>query len=255
VELSAATPFDAIYTSAPSDVGIKQATLTGMIQVNRIGTSTFTVVADEMITDEELHELGALSAGSLGIAAGQMTGAGANDFVAYRITSGMIGRKHNNILTGPDGSSGEDDEHLVGYEMEDIPRGQSPPTEATTPDFVLPAPTKSGAGNLVITVNGAVQTTDSANPTQTSDVELWDRDGGIYPDDNLVEWNMTVNHPAGVWNGLLIPYSSTASLYLDGGGNVRGPHGTSDENPAQVYQKLIEPGFTFNVKSSTITVP
>lgn len=254
VELSAATPFDATYTSDPSDVGIKPAILTGMIQVNRIGTPTFTVVADE-ITDEDLHELGALAAGSLGIAAGQMTGAGANDFVAYRITSGTIGRKHKNILTGPDGTSGEDDDHLVGYAMADIPGGQSPPTEAATPDFVLPAPTKGGAGNLLITVNGSVQTTDAGNPTQTSEVQLWDQDGGIDPDDKLVEWNMTVNHPAGVWNGLLIPYSSFTTLYLDGGGNVRGADGTSDENPAQVYQKLIEPGITPNVDSSTITVP
>ena len=58
-------------------------------------------------------------------------------------------------------------------------------------------------------------------------------------------------HPPGAWDGLLVPYSTSAALFVNGDGWVAGSNDHSGENPAQVYQYLIGP----DESSDTITVP
>jgi hypothetical protein len=114
---------------------------------------------------------------------------------------------------------------------------QSPPTTVTLSEFVLPRPILSGAGNLTVTLIGAVETR-GPGPNQTDTVELWDEDFG--PDDRLESRTVTITHPNGAWPGLLIPYSVTVTLSLDGNGNVRGTLNSSGETRPQLYQYLIE---------------
>jgi hypothetical protein len=257
-ELSPAFPFTATFGTAPAQVGIQPVELTGMIRFGQIGTANFTLIVDE-VEDEIMEKLGAVTLAQLNIAPGQLAGAGANDWVAFRVTHGRIGRPQSQSITGPDpgdGDTGTDGDHLIGYEMSELPDGQSPGTLATTPAYVLPPPTKGGPGNLTITFTGAVQTQNAGTGTQNIEVRILDNDPGINPDETLEIRNFAVAHPAGgVWNDLLIPYSSLVVLFLDGGGNVAGINDSSDENPAQIYQLLIEPGFTSNPESTTITVP
>jgi len=258
VELSDISPFEATYTTNPSDVGIKQVVLTGMIRKNRIGQATFEIVIDSDLYDTTLHNLGSLTESGLGIALDQLLDVGDNDYVAYRITSGKIGRKHNGTLTGPNGEGFYHDsgKYLVGYEMADLPGGQSPPTIARTPEFKLPAPVLLNSDGITywVTVNGAVETAESGQ--QHVHFQLWDEDVG--EDDDKLDETIGPDHfvfprPDGVWDGLLIPYSTSIGLYLDDDDHVRGQTGSSGEKPAQVYQILID-GY-HSTRSAVISVP
>jgi len=58
---------------------------------------------------------------TLHISAEQECGAGPGDYVAFKITSGRIGRKHDNVVTGPDGQGIDDSSHALIFKMADIP--------------------------------------------------------------------------------------------------------------------------------------
>jgi hypothetical protein len=70
-------------------------------------------------------------------------------------------------------------------------------------------------------------------------LQLWD-DDGLFGDDLLHTIPLAVTHPATVWDGLLIPYSTTALLAINASGHVGGNAGDSDEVQAQVYQYIVE---------------
>ena len=83
---------------------------------------------------------------------------------------------------------------------------------------------------------------------------LYDDDGDV-GDDPLANAYFLINHPAGTWDDVLLPYEIVIGLFLDNQGNVAGQYGSSGENSAQVYQYLIQPGLAPNMSSATITVP
>lgn len=255
VELPTTESGEVIWRSDPIGAGIHVPVLTGMIKVSNIGTTNFRIVADEL-DDDELDNLGAIPLAGLNIAPSQLVGAGLNDWVAFRNSSGQIGRRQDQYLTGPDGDSdsgygGNDNEFYVGYEMADLPGGQSPPLKVIVPEYVLPAPTAGGTGGLAVTFTGTVETQNAGTGLQTLDVRLYDQDGGLNPDDLLQSRSFNLLHPTDVWDGLLIPYSNTLTLFLDSNGDVSGTEGTSGENPAQVYQYLVEAQAT----SAAVNVP
>jgi len=256
VELSPTNPHEATFGTDSTQVGPRPITLTGMIRVNQIGTATFTIVADEVF-DETLHNLGALPQASLGIAPGQLAGAAGSDYVAHRITSGRVGRRQEQELTGPDGGTSEALEHFIGYESPAVPgTAQSPPTKVTLPVYVLAPLTKGGPGNLTVSFTGAAETRNAGTGTQTNTVNIIDDDGAFNPNETLQIVNQVIPHPANVWNGVLIPYSGSVVLFLNGSGYVAGANDSSDEAPpAELFQELIEPGLVSNPSSATILVP
>ncbi|MBI4028738.1 MAG: hypothetical protein HY360_27420, partial [Verrucomicrobia bacterium] len=244
----------ASFGTAPNQVGIRPTALTGMIRQGAINTTAFSILVDRALTDTTLHSLGILNLAQLQINDPQPQ---ANDHAPYRITLGRIGRRHLGKLTGPNGAvSSAAGSDFVGYASAAIPSGggQSPPTTVLLPDFVLPAPIKGGPGNLTLTLSGAAETRQANLAGQINHVRVYDRDQLLNPDDLLGVLNVNTPHPANVWNGLLIPYSTTLQLFINNG-KVAGPQGSSGENPAQVYQKLIEPGGAPDSESDTVTVP
>ena len=102
--------------------------------------------------------------------------------------------------------------------------------------------------------------------SQTNTLELYDEDlgGGLDPDlgpfdstidDLLQDVNITIAHPAGVWDGLLIPYTQIVTMTRTAGGDVQGADGSSGEGTAEIYQYMIEPGLVPNQQSNPINVP
>lgn len=84
--------------------------------------------------------------------------------------------------------------------------------------------------------------TPSGTGSQINTVQLWDVDNATLDpfDDLLDSRTVTINHPPGAWDGLLIPYQTTVLLVM-AAGEVRGNNDTSGEASAQVYQYLVEP--------------
>jgi hypothetical protein len=202
--------------------------------------------------------MGALAAAQLHVPASDLFAAAADDYVTFHISSGRLGRRYSNRLIGPTGHSDEDNNALVVYQTAEIPGGQSPPARASVPAFSLPAPTKGGQGNLEVSVAGAVEAkgVGGAQP-QKAEVALY-HDNLI--SDTLLEVlghppaaagaKVPVPHPALVFDGLLLPYSETATLTVVEG-QVSGAAGSSGANPANVYQKLED----HSVSSTSVAVP
>jgi len=245
------------WTSDPADVGPKAVALTGMIQNGCLGTADVDIISNE-ISDNYLDRLGTVATAAMGVPGGAVA-PNQDTWVPFRITMGRLGRSRDHI-NGPDGTSAydADDDTYVAYEIDvtggyagfEAPDGQSPSTIVIAPEFELPLPTNVG---LVVTATGAVQTRNAAAANQTN--ELWLVDDDDYNDDEIDKRTITVPHPAGIWDGLLIPYSATTTLTINGSGYVTGNTDHSGENPAQIMQYIIEPGWTSNTYSETIDVP
>lgn len=253
--------YPGMFGTKPNEVGLRRIELTGMIRVGRIGAENFRIRSIHG-ADSDLHDMGALPAADLHVPAGDVAGSGADDYVTFRMSSGRIGRRFSNRVIGPTGESAvvnPNSDALMVYRMAEIPGGQSPPARASVPNFVLPPPTKGGAGNLTVSVDGAVEARGVGGAAvQTAEVRLYHNNAIFF--DKLLEVlgpppaalgaKVAVPHPAGAFNGLLVPYDANATLSIVGGG-VQGGAGSSGVNPAAVYQYLLD-----HDKSSTdIAVP
>jgi hypothetical protein len=156
-----------------TSVGIKRPVLTGMIKIADIGVTDFTIAG--LAPDStgrytyRLQDLGLLQFPSLNIAQGQATGAKTSDWVAFSVTLGRVGRRHDPILTGPDGETVKNSSQSIIYQMADLPGGESPRTSIQLPAFTLGTPTKSG---LAISFSGAAECQNPSAPTQTTFVDI-----------------------------------------------------------------------------------
>jgi hypothetical protein len=122
--------------TAAADVGIKVPRMTGMIRYGDIGTVDFSLVSG---FGDLLNYLKTPPSGSFVIDPSQLAGATATDWVAFTLTAGRVGRRHDQILTGPDGNS----PYLgaigsIAYRMSDIPGGQSPTAQIALPEYSPP---------------------------------------------------------------------------------------------------------------------
>lgn len=248
VELKSGWTTPYTLSTDAATVGIKEATLTGMIKVSSIGSESFVLVADEL-SDNPLNNIGVQTAAELSISAADMSGAGPDHYVPFSRKHVQYGRLHDNEASGPHGTSDDDDTVLIAYEQQGVPE-QSPPAVLVLPDYVLDPPVKSG---LNLSLSGAVEVSGAGSGSQSVETRVYDQDP--LADDLLETKVLSLAHPAGVWNDVLVPYHTTISLFTNGTGHVAGAHGDSGENPAQVYQYLVRPGMSSNEESTTVDVP
>jgi hypothetical protein len=226
-----------------------------MMKKSDIGSGVFKLVSDEILTlDEVLNDVGAPNSTDLGINQSDLVGANANNYVAFNLENVKYGRLYEGKATGPDGESGAlflgsvD----IGYEYTGIPGGQSPHTKLILPDYVLDPPVK--LGGIVVSLKGAIDVTGAGSGFQWTTTHAFDRDGPLSED--LLESKLVhVPHPQGAWDGVLIPYETTAILIPDSNGHISGNQGTSGEASAEVFQYLIRPGFSINPESGWIVFP
>lgn len=125
---------------------------------------------------------------------------------------------------------------FVTYQMADLPGGTSPPTVVQLPHYSLPAPSVNG---MLVTLSGSVESENSSASSQKTRVLL--KASRPVFDDSLWINDLSVSHPGGIWDGLLIPYSSAVTLrYIDDGGEtaIAGPNGYTDGTSADLYQYI-----------------
>jgi len=241
----------ATWDSNPANVGIKVPTLTGMMPRGDIGSEHIQVVDELGTTLDDLH---APAVGQFVIDPGQYLNAQPSDWVAFSLTLGGVGRQQDQVLTGPNGS-GEIESWAIGGigytmpDLPDLPGHYSALTTVNVPKFTVPILAHSG---LTVYPSGAVESANSNAPSQTIEVDLYSQN--IIRDTELAALSITVQHPGGVWDGVLLPYSTSYTLLTDSSGFVYGPLGDSGKTTPQVYQWLIDPS-AGKYASIPVTVP
>jgi len=233
------------WGTQPADAGIKTPILTGMIQKKDIGHKDFSIVAYDLDNRSVtvIDNLGYVSEG-LNIDPAQMEAAGPDDWLAFHVTSGGVGRRRLQALVGPNGTGPEGYRASLAYVMPALPNVRSPLTPVYLPKYVLPTPVHNG---LSVTVTGTVESQGTGS--QGVEVNLYAK--RTFFDDLLSGALIDVIHPEGAFPGVLLPYSATINLSRDPNGNVAGTLGSSGTPSASVYQYLSEGG----ISSGTVTVP
>ena len=173
-----------------------------------------------------------------------------------------VGRRDDRVLTGPEGISGDGydaSEQWILYEINapSLWTMKFPSTKVQLPEFVLPPPTHPSS--FVVHVEGAVRARNTSTTELSSQmvtVKLWDEDPGFWDGDDLLSndtFEVGHYHDGFAWDGLLIPYAHDFAVGNYGFG-ISGNAGNSGENPADVYQEVIEPGWPANKKSTTKSI-
>ena len=234
------------WGTQPADSGIKTPILTGMIKKKDIGQKDFSIVAYDLDNHgvKVIDDLGNLSKGLLNIDSAQLDAAQPDDWFAFRITSGGVGRRRQQALVGPNGTGPDGYRASLAYVMPDLPNVRSPLTPVYLPKYVLPAPVHNG---LAMTVTGTVECQGTGS--QGVEVNLYAK--RTLFDDLLSGALIDVIHPQGAFPGVLLPYSATINLSRDPNSNVAGTLGSSGTPTASVYQYLSQDG----ISSGTVTVP
>ena len=234
-------------------VGIKHATLTGMVKFGDIGTEEFRLVSDENL-DDVLTNLGAVAQADFNIPPDQLVDIANGNYVSFSITGVRYGRTYDGEAIGPDGESDDTDLINIGYEYSGLPDGQSPPNQFIIDEYFLPKPKLLQTPGINLELEGSVAITGAGSGSQNIEVRIYDKDGVVNPDDNLEIKAVFLNHPDGAYDDVLIPYSTNMSLFIDANGYVAGTNDHSGENPAQIYQYLVRPGLPNNAESGVINV-
>jgi len=244
----------AIHKTEVSMVGIPRAdSLTlgpegGIVVVHMQGMvnapKTITVMSKRWI-DEELHK-------NIPVPY-----AGAGELQPFSVT-GVIGRKKDGDIAGPDGSKDENnDDYHIGWKVSGgAYKGWSglegPPAFVKTTRYKLPkviGPAAVNAAGANFTAKGGVIINTPAGGNQPVRIDIFDDDPWGHASDLMVIKNINVPIPANGFNGVLIPYKADFNLFKNAQGDVAGGAGTSNEPTAKVYQQLQDPG-TGNPKSS-----
>ena len=248
-------------TVDPKHLGIQIPILTGMIRIGDIGSATFQICAAKVDGEDVLDSLGILPLTALNIAPDQMSGASLDDWVAFTVTKGMVGRRHDQELTGPSGDGQyEGFDQAISYQMPDLPGGKSPSTQISLPELSLPAPSPgnwhpisppiNGDGHyLNLTLSGAVESSGVGPGTQLVTTDLY---YDYTPFDALVkEKDTLIPRPNQAWVGLLIPYTINFTIFEKSNGylDVFGPTGVGIMFPVEFYQYLRERKGVPNAKS------
>lgn len=260
-----------VFGTDPASLGPQTVAITGMVQRRSIDDVHVQIVGDSTLwPDIVLDDLGHVQWGDMFANSANIfrDDTGSNDWVTFRIETGLLGRNRTQLM-GPDGTAWEwgwvhydmqVDNPVPGFEGFEAPPAYSAYFYYEVVEYVLPPPQKSPTNGLSLTLFGAALARDTATAkSQTNTVRLYDYDNVLNNpldpgDDLLMEGSVTITHPAGAWDGLLIPYEYHMGLVM-GNGEVQGSEGSSGEASAEVYQYLVEPGWTSNLSSSTIDVP
>ena len=235
----------ATWGSDAASAGIHTPTLTGMIQYKDIGSMDFKIVADDVGSNaigfptpvhHLLNDIGSPVVGSFLIDPAQYSGASLTSWVAFQLPLGRVGRRHDQILTGPDGEGKIESSGGIAYEMADLPGGSSPATPISLPMFQLPLPSHVGTA---VSVSGAVEAQGNTPGTQSVEVDI--RSVGTFFDTTLEALSLPITLPPGIWDGVLMPYAASYPLSVDPvTGYVYGQDGNSGSAHPQVYQRLVE---------------
>ncbi|MBC7853460.1 MAG: hypothetical protein IAF94_08495 [Pirellulaceae bacterium] len=258
-----------IFGTDPTELGSKTVAFTGMVQLRSIGNVSANIQADSTFGDAQvLDDLGQVQGPDMFADPSNMYrgDTAPNDWITFRIQTGRLGRNRTQLM-------GPDDTALASgwlhYEMqvdnpspiggfEESPAG-SGYFKYEVVEYTLPAPQKAANNGLSLTLIGAVLASDFAAASQDNTLRLFDYDNifdnPLDPgDDRIEDFSLTISHPPGTWDGLLIPYQTTVMLAL-ANGEVAGNYGSSGEASAEVYQFVINPGWAWNLSSEWITVP
>jgi hypothetical protein len=75
--------------------------------------------------------------------------------------------------------------------------------------------------------------------------------------DQLLDANKSISvpHPSGIWDGLLIPYSAFNTFFVDSNMYVYGVDGNSGQTNPNVYEYLREVWGVSNAHSPSVRVP
>src|SRR6185437_14243418 len=136
-------PDASVWGTSADQAGIKHPLLTGMMKRGDVGLENFTIVQVANPNgggNYVLQKLGVVAQADLNIDPSQLVGAGANDWVAFSVALGTVGRRHNQILTGPDGQGPIGSPALLSYMMSDLPGLTAGPLVVTLPLYQLPLP-------------------------------------------------------------------------------------------------------------------
>ncbi len=248
-----------VFGTAADQVGVQPTALTGMIQWKHRNQVRLAIVSDEAVNDNVLHDLGTVNSTQLNFNPVDLVGIQGDDWISFRVLDGRIGRRHDQVLTGPDGVSGNDQwNQWVAYHLAvnggiTAAPSVSGHSRVVLPEFELPSPLKLSADGLTLRLTGSAQARNVGMGDQVNHIYLWD-DDGLFADEMLTQYSLTITHASGIWDGLLIGYSFNASLSKDANGNIAGLIGSSFETQAEVYQQLIEPDLLWGVESAAILV-
>jgi hypothetical protein len=209
------------------------------------------VVTISSSEDYTLQNLGTLTVRDLNLDTGAEQGASLNDYVAFSITKGRVGRRQDPILTGPDGSSTSDNNQNIFYTITGLAGGgtlRSGGTFVILPNYVLPAPVRVSPSSLIIKLTGGVEM-PSSGPGKVT-VELRSVHSFV---DRTLSITIVPFGASGAWGGVLLPYTNFVTLSVDSSGNIVGPLNSSDMSVADIYQYRARSGFG-GLKSSTIRI-
>ncbi len=260
-----------VFGTDPASLGSQTVAITGMVQRRSIGNVHAQIVADSTfaLDDVVLDDLGQVQWADMFANPDNIfrNDTGSNDWVTFRIETGRLGRNRTQLM-GPDGTAWswgwvhydmQVDNPYPGFEGFEAPPADSGYFYYEVVAYTLPPPQKAANNGLLLNLFGAVLASDFAAASQTNTVRLYDYDNIIDNpldpgDDRIEDFSLTINHPPGTWDGLLIPYQTTVMLAL-ANGDVAGNYGSSGEASAEVYQYVINPGWAWNLTSEWITVP
>jgi pimeloyl-ACP methyl ester carboxylesterase len=224
-----------------TNAGIHVPTITGMIQYGDIGNATYAIQDKHGTVLLNLGKPTAVGSGvgKYNIDQAQYPNAKLSDLVAFSYTPavGGLGRRQEQKLTGPNGDSDESPFNWVSYTITGATGQTSGPTYISLPYIALPKMTHN---LLTVTGTGAAEAQNVAAPNQTNHVQVWTDNLPFGRGTELTDISVLIAHPAGTWNGVLLPYTFTYMFTTDPNGFVIGNLGNSQEQRPSVYQYLIE---------------
>ena len=177
----------------------------------------------------------------------QLIGAKSTDWVAFKLETGHVARRHDKMLTGPNGTGKVESTGAIAYQFNGLPDGISPAVHIGLPDFTVPVPAKNG---LTVIYSGTVEATPNGTGFQTPTIDLYSSNALV--DTLLASTHPAVTLPAGVWPGVLLAYQGFYTFAIDSSGNIYGSDGNSYQTHPEVYQYLRERHGVANAKSLPI---
>jgi len=227
--------------------GIVEVSCTGMVDDN---SRHIAVLKDGALNDVDLH-------GNISVPY-----SGTGELQTFKVT-GYIGRTIDSDLLGPDGQANNPfgvggADYYVGYEVSGADYygwgRQSPGENIELPKYELPppdgnSPVPSPPGNS-FAIEGGVPTTGIPGGSQNVHNIVYDNDIWPNPNDVLIDAIFGTSVPSNSFFGALIPWAHDVYLFKNGSDEVAGSGGSSGEESAEVFQKLID----FGEKSSSVNI-
>ncbi len=237
--------------NAYGDAGIHHPILTGMVQKAAVtaGVNISLIAADYPGSqNNDTLDANIVKYGDAGvyIDPNAWAAAASTDYVPFEISSLAMGRGLTQGVTGP-ALGGVQSDSAYGYAVIGYTLGalSSPYTMVNLPVYTPPAPVvdsdvTGAGGEIQLTLDGAFQVTDATNSNNNPfNLKIYDTSGDLLWQ-NIGE---TLPLPAGVWNGLALPYVFNVALLHDASGNIMGVN-SDYAGPLNILQNFWEAGVT-----------